>query len=193
MLQTSWRSRREQAKRRSVKLIERYGSQLRLPNIFLITCRYQAALTSHPDKVPEDEREEADVKFKAISEAYEILYDDQKREMYDTHGMSAFEKGHPGAGGGADVDLDDILAQMFGGMGGGGMGGMPGMGGGPRKPRKGKNEEQEYKVSLEDLYKGKTVKFASVKNVICRVCKGSGGKEKAKSRQCATCGGKGMS
>lgn len=105
--------------------------------------------------------------------------------------MSAFESGAgPGAGG---VDLDDILAQMMGGMGG--MGGMPpGFGGSPRpsRPRKGKDEEQVYQVSLEDLYKGKTVKFASTKNVICTHCKGSGGKEKAKPKQCASCRGQGM-
>lgn len=115
--------------------------------------------------------------------------------------MAAFEKG--GAGGGAGPDLDDILAQMFGGMGGmpgggmgggfEGMGGMPGMGGmgGRGGPRKSRNEQQEYEVSLEELYKGKTTRFASTKNVICSLCTGSGGKEKAKSKQCGTCGGKG--
>ena len=100
-----------------------------------------------------------------------------------------------GMGGGPD--LDDLLAQMFGGMGGmGGMPGMPGMGGmpggGPRgKPRKSPNEEQDYEVSLEDLYKGKTVKFASTKNVICSLCKGKGGKEKAKAKKCSSCDGVG--
>ena len=101
--------------------------------------------------------------------------------------MSAFEAGAgPGAGG---VDLDDILAQMMGGMGGM----PPGFGGRgrPSKPRKGKDEEQAYEVSLEDLYKGKTVKFASTKNVICSHCKGSGGKEKAKPKECASCRGQG--
>ncbi|KAF2087293.1 DnaJ domain-containing protein mas5 [Saccharata proteae CBS 121410] len=151
---------------------------------------HKAALTHHPDKVAENEREEAEVKFKSVSQAYEILYDDEKRHMYDTHGMAAFD---PSASMHAQPDMDDILAQMFG-MGGG-MGGMPGMGGmgggGPRRPRKGKNEEQEYEVTLEELYKGKTTRFASTKNVICQVCKGSGGKEKAKPHQCATCHGAG--
>ncbi len=94
---------------------------------------------------------------------------------------------------GGEVDLDDILQQMFG-MGGGmppGFGG--GRGAGPRKPRKGKDEEQRYEVTLEELYKGKTTKFASTKNVICSLCKGTGGKDKAKAKQCATCGGQGWS
>ena len=93
--------------------------------------------------------------------------------------------------GGAGVDLDDILQQMFG-MGGGGM--PPGFGGGPgpRRPRKGRDEEQNYQVTLEELYKGKTAKFASTKNVICSHCKGTGGKENAKPKQCGSCQGGGM-
>lgn len=161
---------------------------------------HKAALSSHPDKVPEGEREEAEIRFKAVSQAYEILFDDEKREVYDVHGMSAFDGSRPGPGGmGGDVDLDDLLSQMFGmNMGGGmpgmgGMGGMPGMGaGGPRRPRKGKNEEQEYEVTLEELYKGKTTRFASTKNVVCETCNGSGGKDKAKPHDCSVCGGRGQ-
>ncbi|KAJ5295606.1 hypothetical protein N7508_010427 [Penicillium antarcticum] len=156
----------------------------------------KAALTNHPDKVPEAEREEASVRFKTVQEAYDILYDDDKRHLYDTHGMSAFNgSGEPGMAGAPD--LDDILAQMFGG-GMGGMGGMPGMGGmggmpggHPNRPRKSRNEEQDYEVSLEDLYKGKTVRFTSTKNVICGHCKGKGGKEKATAKKCSTCDGHG--
>lgn len=147
----------------------------------------QAALGSHPDKVPEEEREAAEVKFKMVQQAYDILYDEEKRHLYDTHGMGAFNgSGDPGMG--AGPDLDDILAQMFGGMGG--MGGMPG-GARPKKPRRSPNEEQKYEVSLEDLYKGRTVKFASTKNVICSLCKGKGGKEKAQAKKCSTCDGQG--
>lgn len=87
-----------------------------------MTDRNQAALSSHPDKVSENEREAADVKFKSISKAYEILSDDDKREAYDAHGMAAFEPGNPM---GAEVDLNDLLAQMFG-MGGMGMNGAAG-------------------------------------------------------------------
>jgi DnaJ family protein A protein 2 len=142
----------------------------------------QLALQYHPDKVSEDKREEAEAKFKQITQAYEILRDEQKRELYDTHGMAAFDptRGGPGAGG---VDLNDILSQMFGmGMGG------PG---GPRRPRRSPDEEQHYKVTLEELYKGKTVKFAAEKQVICSQCKGTGAKEKIKPNDCDRCGGMG--
>ena len=131
------------------------------------------------------------MRFKTVQQAYDILYDDEKRHLYDTHGMGAFNgSGEPGMSGGPD--LDDILEQMFGMGGMGGMGGMPG--GGPRgpKPRRSANEEQNYDVSLEDLYKGKTVKFASTKNVICSLCKGKGGKEKATPKTCSTCHGQGI-
>lgn len=108
--------------------------------------------------------------------------------------MAAFDPSRGGPGGPGGVDLDDILAQMFG-MGGGAGGGMPpGFGGdaGPRRPRKGRDEEQRYQVTLEELYKGKTVKFASTKNIICSHCKGTGGKEKAKPQTCERCKGNGV-
>ncbi|EHK48732.1 hypothetical protein TRIATDRAFT_298093 [Trichoderma atroviride IMI 206040] len=148
----------------------------------------KAALRYHPDKVPEDQREESEAKFKEASRAYEILSDEDKRHLYDTHGMAAFD-GSRGGPGGPEVDLNDILSQMFG-FGMGGPGG-PG-GGGPMRPRKGPDEEQEYKVTLEELYKGKTVKFSANKQVVCSVCKGSGGKEKAKPTSCDRCKGHGM-
>ncbi|KAK3045645.1 DnaJ-like protein xdj1 [Extremus antarcticus] len=157
---------------------------------------HKAALASHPDKVPDDQRADADIKFKAVSQAYEILSNDDTRAAYDQYGMAAFEKGN-GAGG-PGPDLDDILAQMFGASASFATGdpfggaGMPGGPGGKRRRGKGRNEAQQYEVTLEELYKGKTTKFASTKNVICEHCHGLGGKEKAKTKQCDTCKGKGV-
>ena len=117
---------------------------------------HKAALSSHPDKVPDDERPEAEIKFKAVSQAYEILNNDDTRAMYDQHGMAAFDKGSGANGFGAGgPDLDDILAQMFGAGGGGPFEGMHGsafgggMGGpgGARRRGKGKNEIQQYEVT----------------------------------------------
>lgn len=144
----------------------------------------------HPDKVPEEQREASEAKFKEVTEAYEILSDEDKRHLYDTHGMAAFDKSRGGPGG-PEVDLNDILSQMFG-FGMGGPGGMPGGPGGPRRPRRGPDEEQQYKVTLEELYKGKTVKFAANKQIVCGQCKGSGGKDKAKSTSCERCKGNGF-
>ncbi|KAL6721559.1 DnaJ-like protein xdj1 [Lecanora helva] len=168
--QRYWKSKKAQAKQRSGKHTAK-----------------QAALTSHPDKVGENERAAAEIKFKSVSKAYEILYDDEKRHLYNTHGMAAFD-GSRGPGAGAGTNMEDVFAQMFG-MGGGMP---PGFGGGgPQRPRRGADEQHDYPVNLEDLYKGKTTRFASTKNVICSHCKGSGGKEKAKSKQCESCQGQG--
>lgn len=148
---------------------------------------HKAALANHPDKVPEDKREEAEIRFKAASQAYEILQDEQKRSMYDAHGMAAFEGG--GGPGGMGVNMEDILGGLFGmNMGMGGMGG----GRGPQRPRRSPDENQKYEVTLEDLYKGKTVKFSSTKNVICSKCTGTGAKEGVDPRECATCKGQGV-
>lgn len=157
---------------------------------------HRAALSHHPDKVSEDQREAAEIKFKSISQAYDILYDDQKRDLYDTHGMAAFDKSKMPGGPGGGMDFEDLFAQMFMGGGMGGMGGMPGMGGGMpggmrQGPSKGPDEMQEYEVTLEELYKGKTAKLSSTKNVVCQNCKGTGGKERAKPIECAACKGRG--
>lgn len=63
----------------------------------------------------------------------------------------------------------------------------------PPKAANGKTEDGhvEFPVTLEDLYKGKVVKFTSKRNKLCSKCKGSGGKPKAKARKCAKCEGQG--
>src|ERR1043165_8629078 len=74
------------------------------------------AMQFHPDRNPGDKQAEA--KFKEISEAYDILKDDQKRAAYDRYGHAAFEQGGGGFGGGFDFSagggLGDIFEQMFG-------------------------------------------------------------------------------
>ncbi len=72
----------------------------------------------HPDVNKDPQAEE---KFKEINAAYEILSDEQKRRQYDQYGDSMFggQNFHDFARGqGSNVDLDEILRQMFGGAGG---------------------------------------------------------------------------
>ncbi|RMZ90545.1 hypothetical protein DV736_g2222, partial [Chaetothyriales sp. CBS 134916] len=149
---------------------------------------HKIALKSHPDKVPEDQRGEAEVQFKAAGQAYEILSDSEKRRLYDAHGMAAFDGSHGPAG--ADV-MDDFL-KMFNMGGVPGMGGFGGRGGRSRVPKRSPDENQRYAVSLEDLYKGKSVKFSSTKNVICSKCDGSGGVKDAEPKECSACKGEGV-
>ncbi|KAG9015228.1 hypothetical protein FRB94_004347 [Tulasnella sp. JGI-2019a] len=120
-----------------------------------------------------------------MAEAYETLIDPDSREAYDQFGQN---DGPPGMGG---MNPEDLFAQMFGG------GGMRfEMGGGPPRgkngKRKGEDSTIDYKVTLEDLYNGKSPHFNLEKGVICATCKGSGGKPNTKPKKCTGCDGRGM-
>ena len=86
----------------------------------------------HPDINKEKDAEE---KFKEINAAYEILSDEKKRKQYDQFGDSMFggQNFHDFARGQGNVDLDDIISQIFGGggfsQGTGGFGGFESFGG----------------------------------------------------------------
>lgn len=135
----------------------------------------------HPDKNPN-----AGERFKEISHAYEVLSDDQKRNIYDNYG----EEGLSGEGAGMGAgSAEELFAQFFGGGLGGGMFGNGG--GAPRGPRKGRDLVHALKVTLEDLYKGKVSKLALQKTVLCAKCKGKGGKE-GSIKTCKGCNGTGQ-
>ncbi|KAI9355147.1 hypothetical protein DFJ73DRAFT_759182 [Zopfochytrium polystomum] len=138
------------------------------------------ALKYHPDKNPD-----AGDKFKEISRAYEILSDSQKREVYDRYGEAGLSGDGPG---GPGMSPTDLFSHLFGG---GGSDFFGGGGGGSRGPRRGKDMMHSLKVSLEDLYRGKTTKLALQKQVICAKCEGRGGKAGA-VKQCQPCGGRGF-
>ena len=100
------------------------------------------------------------VQFKAISQAYEVLADAKKREIYDQGGEQAIKEGGTGGGGfSSPMDIFD----MFFGLGGRGR---------SRGPKKGKDVVHQLAVSLEDLYNGSVRKLALQKNVICSKCDG---------------------
>ena len=145
-------------------------------------------MSSHPDKVSPERREEAEVQFKIISQAYEILHDEEKRSLYDTHGISAFTTGRPDMFQRSNyADIDEMMEQLFGGN-------FPGVRtgqSGKNKNAKSRNEERSYEVTLEDLYKGKTTRFASTRIIACSACQGSGGKANARSHKCFGCDGRG--
>jgi DnaJ homolog subfamily A member 2 len=155
------------------------------PRAYLPAHPYRSPIGSNefPDKNAHSE--EAADKFKELSHAYEVLSDPQKRQLYDQYGEEGLEGG--GAGGG--MAAEDLFAQFFGG--GGGFGGM--FGGGMREsgPKKARTIAHVHKVSLEDIYKGKTSKLALQKSVICSKCNGLGGKEGA-VKKCTGCEGRGM-
>lgn len=164
--------------------------QYSVPNAILMTHASFSfsALKHHPDRNPGKE-EEASIKFKDVSSAFEILSNSQKRGIYDQYGEEGLENGGMGGGMGG-MDPSDLFSSLFGGGGGGGFFG----GGGrqrPSGPRKGKDLVHSVKVSLEDLYKGKTSKLALQKHVLCSKCNGKGGKEGA-VKSCNDCHGQGI-
>lgn len=127
------------------------------------------ALKNHPDKGGDPEL------FKQITVAYEVLSDQEKRDLYDQYGEEGLQNG----GGGADAS--DLFSQIF-------------RGGGARRrtgPQKGEDLTHPLKVSLEDLYNGKTVKLAVNRDVLCGRCEGRGGADGAE-KICDTCQGRGM-
>ncbi|XP_037365867.2 dnaJ homolog subfamily A member 4 [Talpa occidentalis] len=130
------------------------------------------ALQYHPDKNP-DEGE----KFKLISQAYEVLSDPKKREVYDQGGEQAIKEG--GSGSPSFSSPMDIFDMFFGG------------GGRMARERRGKNVVHQLPVTLEDLYKGVTKKLALQKSVICAKCEGVGGK-KGSVEKCPLCKGRGV-
>ena len=150
----------------------------------------------HPDVNPGNKSAEA--KFKEINAAYEILSDPEKRKKYDQFGdkwqyAEQFASAQPGAGGwdfsqtggdrashfeGADVDLDSIFGDLFGG--------------GFRRqarPRKGEDIEYPIEVTLEEAYHGTTRNIALQSQEPCPGCRGTG---RIQNLPCSVCRGAGM-
>lgn len=139
--------------------------------------------------------------FKELSQAYEVLSDPEKREIYDQYGEDALKEGMGGAG--PSHSPFDIFESLFGG---GGFGGkrwfcycffcvllllalsmlgssiliffhksflcLGGGGSRGRRLRRGEDVVHSLKVSLEDLYNGTTKKLSLSRNALCVKCKG---------------------
>jgi len=143
------------------------------------------AMKYHPDKNPDNA--DAAEKFKAISAAYEVLRDSEKRSLYDRHGAEGLKQGGGGGGGFGGGDPFDLFGNLFGGGGGGGRG----------RQRKDDHRTEdvvhELGVSIQDLYNGKTKKLSINRKVNCEDCGGSGStKPGATSSTCRECDGNGI-
>lgn len=153
------------------------------------------AMQYHPDKNKDDKVAEA--KFKEISEAYDVLKDDQKRAAYDRFGSAAFDGSggggfRPGGGGFNPSDFQgfggafsDIFEDMFGDAMGGARAGRSG--GGAR----GSDLQYSLEVTLEEAYKGAEKTFKIPVNDTCGTCSGSGAEAGSKPESCPTCQGSG--
>ncbi|HEX9101026.1 MAG TPA: molecular chaperone DnaJ [Polyangia bacterium] len=144
------------------------------------------AMECHPDHHPGDHTAEA--RFKELAEAYQVLSDPQKRELYDQYGHS----GPRGAGfGGGFSGIEDILSQ-FADFFGGGFGGFGG--GRQRGPRveQGDDLQEQLTITLREAAKGCQKPLELTRLVHCATCGGSGAKAGTQPAPCGTCGGRGQ-
>ncbi|MGM0440388.1 MAG: molecular chaperone DnaJ [Chlamydiota bacterium] len=158
------------------------------------------ALKYHPDKNPDDATV-AD-KFKEISEAYEVLSNSDKRQLYDRYGKDGLDGAGMGPGGGAGFEsMDDALRTFmgaFGDMGGGGsifdslFGGS--MGGGARETyaQQGASKKANITISFEEAATGIEKELYINRYVLCSTCNGSGAASSQGVQTCSTCGGSGQ-
>ncbi|RWW66909.1 hypothetical protein BHE74_00025684 [Ensete ventricosum] len=127
----------------------------------------------------------AEQKFKEISNAYEVLSDDEKRSLYDKYG----EAGLKGAGMGMGDFSNpfDLFESLFEGMGG-----MGGPRGARNRPIQGDDESYNLVLNFKDAIFGieKEIEITRLEN--CGTCDGSGAKPGTKPSKCSTCGGQGQ-
>ena len=142
------------------------------------------AMKHHPDRNPGCTESEG--KFKAVSAAYEVLKDPQKRAAYDRFGHAAFQQGGPGGGGhpGADFgDIGDIFETIFGSAFGGG---------GRTRARRGADLRYDLQIDLEDAFSGKSTEIEIEVSENCETCHGSGATPGTRARTCNLCHGQGQ-
>jgi molecular chaperone DnaJ len=150
----------------------------------------KAALKWHPDRSPEN-KTEAEVKFRECTEAYSVLSDTQKRQMYDTYGHA----GLSGAGGGQGFDntvfqdFHDIFGDFFGFedlFGGGGARRRR------RRAQRGADLRYDMSLAFEEASAGVTTKIKLPRQEYCEACNGTGAKKGTGVQACQTCAGRGQ-
>lgn len=160
------------------------------------------AIKYHPDRNPGDTA--AEEKFKEISNAYEVLSDQSKRQRYDQLGHEAFTStggngfgGFGGGGAGGFRDPMDIFSQFFGSGGGGSFSFEDLFGGGrrrrdPNAPVAGNDLRCDIEIAFEDAVFGATREITLTKSTDCKECSGSGCAAGSGKKSCPRCGGTGQ-
>jgi molecular chaperone DnaJ len=152
-----------------------------------ITKAYRKlAMQHHPDRNVGDP--DAEARFKEVTEAYEVLRDTQKRQIYDRHGhegLSGAASAGQAAGGFQDL-FDDLLGSFFGGGGGGGRK-RQSRGG----PRRGPDLQSVLDIDLVEAAVGAKKVHTISRAESCKDCSGAGSKPGTKPTVCKRCGGQG--
>ncbi|MDY7011412.1 MAG: molecular chaperone DnaJ [Planctomycetota bacterium] len=140
------------------------------------------ALKYHPDNY-QGEKAEGEGRFKELAEAYEVLSDPQKRQLYDRYGHDGLRSA--GVHDFSSMGFGDIFS-MFEDIFGMGFGGARG------GPRRGYDLETEVELTLEEVATGadRTLEFERMD--FCETCSGSGAKPGTSPAKCGTCGGYGQ-
>ncbi len=147
------------------------------------------ARDAHPDANPDDP--EAEERFKELAEAYEVLSDGQKRQLYDRHGHDGLKSGgyQPPTDFGS---LSDLLGSIFGGAaGGGGFGDIFG-GGRAGGPAQGADVGVQIDVDLAEAATGLSEEITYEVVATCEHCKGNAAEPGTPISTCQTCGGAGQ-
>ena len=137
----------------------------------------------HPDVCKEEGAEE---KFKEINEAYTVLSDPEKKQMYDTYGTV-----DPNAAGGDGFDPFGDGFNPFSMFRGGGFGFGGGFGHGNQMKEKGEDLKITIELSFDDIYNGVHKKISMSKKCTCHRCNGSGSQSN-ETGTCQSCGGTGF-
>ena len=140
----------------------------------------------HPDVNPDPETQE---KFKEISQAYEVLSDPEKRQMYDL-GADPFATSTPGAGGfggfgASGFPFSEFVDAVFGAAG-------ASTSRGPRsRARRGRNATIRIELDLAECAFGATRELTVDTAVVCPTCSGEGTAPGTHPVTCEVCGGRG--
>ncbi len=157
------------------------------------------AIQFHPDRQQgksDEEKKNAEEKFKEAAEAYDVLSNPDKRARYDQFGFAGMDGGAGGFGG-AGMSMDDIFSQFGDIFGGGGFGDFfGGFGGrrssGGRRMQRGSDLRVRVRVNLKDVAGGVEKKLKIPRMVSCDACHGTGAKNGTAQETCPTCGGSGV-
>ncbi len=147
----------------------------------------KAALKWHPDRNPEN-KSEAETKFRESTEAYSVLSDPQKRQIFDTYG-------HAGLSGAGGVDFNGTVFQDFHDILGDFFGFEDLFSGGRRgrgRSRRGSDLRYDMTLTFEEAATGVTTKIKLPRQEFCGACNGTGAKAGTGVVACQNCGGRGQ-
>ncbi len=162
--------------------VERTATEVEIKTAFR-----RQAMKFHPDRNPGNKQ--AEEQFKKINEAFSVLSDPQKKQMYDQYG----HEGLNGAGGFGGFnasgfgDINDIFGSMFGDIFGGGFGRR----GGKPHAQRGEDLKLDVTMTLEEAFSGKEIPVEYTRLDNCSACDGSGAAPGSARKTCRSCAGTG--